>query len=178
MSKQTLKANKLIEGILKEAGIGAEHFGGDQFGGKIPWQLLGNVVKTGVKATGQFVKNNPEMAVSALEAGASAASSFRQGGQEVSDASQMMMKQGGLGSKGKKVAQIMNYIGQYRMQIGTMQQQLVAQGIITEEAQAEMIRNALVEELYTTTFMNQDQKATLSYIINRIDQKLFQVANQ
>ena len=63
----------------------------------------------------------------------------------------------------------LKYLGEYKVLVGNIRADLAKKGILTLPTQWEMTRNALAEELYSKSFIDQDQKATLAYLIKYID---------
>jgi len=162
----TKRAHILIDSVFEET-IGSDQFGG-VFSSLLP------ALKKSAKSVGTFVKANPDMMTEAISAAVTVAATSKANGQMEQDASQSLGRS--LTGQGLTTAEAMGYIGEYRQMVGAMQTQLTAKGVVTNESQAEMIRNALADELYSKPFTSNLKKATLIYIINKIDQKLYAAA--
>lgn len=121
----------------------------------------GDLLLQGVKSIADWARENPDQATEIVSSSLSLAAESKKDGEETIEASKAISD--------PREAKIVKYIGEYRVKIGSLQTQLIKQGIITQKAQAISVRNILAEELYTGVYTDSDQKATLIYIIDRID---------
>jgi hypothetical protein len=136
-----------------------KHLGSANYG--VDWAAIGTAVGNVVSSIKTWAEENPEQAEAAVSATLSLAAESKKDGEDTIEASKSVSN--------VREAKIMKYIGEYRIKVGSLQTQLVRQGIITQKSQAVSIRNMLADELYTSVFTDSDQKATLIYIIDRID---------
>lgn len=147
-------------GIPRTPGMQVKkHMGSPNVGELI--QTGGKLLLQGVKSIADWARENPEQAAEITAASLSLAAESKKDGEETIEASKSISD--------PREAKIVKYIGQYRVKIGSLQTQLIKEGIITQKAQAISVRNILAEELYTGVYTDSDQKATLIYIIDRID---------
>ena len=175
--------DKYLDKALKNVGIVEQQGSGNLFkaiGDFAAKNIAPNIDKI-AKGVGDFF-SNPENQKMVMDAGAAIASNAmaeKSKGQSTIKQAKRMKKSGGKGLPfGPKVLQnrvkIMMALGEYRVKIGTMRQELLAKGVVSDMAAYETIRNALAEELYSQSFVNQDKKATLTYVIKKIDESLNQ----
>ena len=122
---------------------------------------VGELLLEGIKSIGDWARENPDQAAELVQSGLNVAAESKKDGEETIAASKNISD--------PREAKIVKYIGEYRIKIGSLQTQLIKEGIITQKAQAISVRNILAEELYTGVYTDSDQKATLIYIIDRID---------
>jgi len=122
---------------------------------------IGNTVANVVQGVSGWVEENPETAELVLQSASDLAANNKRDGEQTIEASKSVSD--------PRKAKITKYIGEYRLEIGRIQTQLIAEGIVTKTSQAVSIRNILADELYSGVFTDSDQKATLIYIIKKID---------
>jgi hypothetical protein len=153
----SLKSEKLVNKALKN--IGAPR------GSK-------NVFATIGKGLGDFFSKpeNIEMVVSVGAGVAEGISASKaEGASSISNAEKIDAAPNRPKNVDPNSSKRLKYLGEYKILVGNIRSDLAQKGILTLATQWEMTRNALGEELYSKSFMDNDQKAALVYIIKYID---------
>ena len=179
MSSET---DKYLSKALKNVGIVEQQGSGNigQFFAEAGKAITPHLDKIG-KAAGDFF-SKPENQKMVMEAGTAIATNAMnqksKGQKTINRANRAKRnikskKMIGFPGIGQRI-QVMAALGKIRVQIGTMRQDLLAKGVVSDMAAYETIRNALAEELYSKSFTNELQKATLISVIKDIDNSLNQ----
>ena len=165
----TGKAKVLIDKQLQSIGISTEQ---EQFG--IDVSAVGNVfknlaphIKTGAKAVGGYIQDNPEVAAAAVAGAVGIASSNQESG-EANFQHGQQLQAAAANPQQRGIANIVLFIGELQMMAATMRGEMTNQGIVMKPAQDEQIRNAYAEMLYTQMMPNY-KKATLVHVIGKLD---------
>jgi len=160
------ESQKLVKQALKKSGVTVSGSAD-----------IVTTLATAGKAVGSWI-SKPENAALVLDTGMKVGATINQGkkeGQKEIEAGKKIASS----SKSQRdieIGNILKGLGEERILVSQIRQDLLAQGIVTEQAQWEGVRNALAEKLYTMPRSvlkgNRQKKAILIFLIKNIDNAL------
>ena len=166
----TGKAKLLIDKQLQSIGINTdEKFGFDLSAVGTALAKAGPAIKTGAQAVGGWVKDNPELAASAVTTAVSLASGNQESGEANFQQGQALTQSAN--PKQQSYGQVLSFVGELQMMAATMRTEMVNQGVLSKGAQDEQVRNAYADMLYTQMLPTY-KKATLIFVINKLDRSI------